>query len=235
MRCFTAHAVVFDMDGVLVDSTPAIEFAWRATAQRYGRALSDGDLARYVRGRQGRYAVAALFPEHSPAQQEEIWRYACEMEEGSDSPPVPGAVALVRALHDAGVALGLATSNGPAGVARVLTTLGLTGLFQCVVDQTAPGRGKPYPDPYLGVAQGLGVAAERMLVFEDSASGLAAAASAGASCIAIGGSGPAGPSVLATVADFVPLRVERGGAAEVLLTGLPAQVSLRTTRGGAAG
>ena len=218
------------MDGVLVDTRSAIESAWLATAQRFGRVLSDADMSRYVHGRQGRYAVAALFPEYSPEQQDEIFRYACAIEESSDCPPVPGAVALVRALHNAGVALGLATSNGPARVQRVLTALGLTGHFQCVVDQTAAGRGKPYPDPYLRVAAGLGVAPQRMLVFEDSSSGLESASSAGACCVAIGGLQHAGPSVLATVANFVTLQVEVTGGATALLAGLPDPIELRPSR-----
>ena len=99
--------------------------------------------------------------------------------------PVAGALALVRALQQAGVPVALVTSAEPNKVALVTRQIDLAGLFSTVVTARDIRHGKPDPECYLLAAQRLGADARRCLVFEDALSGAQAALAAGATCIGV--------------------------------------------------
>jgi sugar-phosphatase len=232
MEELTVHGVVFDMDGVLVDTRSLIETAWRTAAGRFGVTITDEDMSRSVHGQQSSHTLRALFPSHSAAQREEIWRYAAEIEERSPCDAVPGVVPLIRQLRAADVVLGLVTSNWPARVGHVVRLLGLDGVFAAIVSRTDTTRGKPHPEPYLLAAQRLSLAPETLLVFEDSDSGIQAATGARARCVAVGPGGQHRPAVVDTIADFTGLAVTRADNGHSLLSGLRCRVVLRPDDGG---
>ncbi|SOB84617.1 HAD family hydrolase [Streptomyces sp. 1331.2] len=212
---YEVEAVVFDMDGVLIDSRPVIEEAWRSVARRHSRVLADPEIEEYVHGRTGDETVRLIFPHHSDADRKAIWAEVDTVEEEAPYRAVPGADGLATRLRQAGVPVGLATSSWTRKIDNALGGLGLLDVFRVRVTRDDVERGKPHPDPYLSACRGLGVRPQRTLVFEDSVSGVRSAVAAGAVCVGIGGTGAGRALVEAgavvAVADFTALAVDRSG------------------------
>jgi sugar-phosphatase len=172
-------AIIFDLDGVLVNSTPVIERHWRQWSSKYG---FDADrLISLGHGRRGAEIIAEIAP-HLDAKEE---AFRLEAAEGADTDgidAIEGVDALLRSLPVDRWAV--ATS----GRTRTATTrLAHTGLPFPRVLITADDvtNGKPDPEPYLRAAEGLGIAPARCVVFEDAPPGVAAARAAGMRVIAI--------------------------------------------------
>jgi HAD superfamily hydrolase (TIGR01509 family) len=181
------EAVVFDMDGVLVDTEhlwdevrEALTGEWggRYTpeAQEAMMGMSSPEWSRYL------HEVVGL-REPPEVINAEVVRRMLERYE-MDLPVVPGAVEAVRRLAGAGYRLAVASSSNRELIDGVLRRLQLTELFQATVSSEEVARGKPAPDVYLETARRLGVAPARCAAIEDSASGIRAAHSAGMRVIA---------------------------------------------------
>ena len=177
------RAVIFDMDGVLVDSGAYHRAAWRALLEELGVEPQDGEFWRLTIGRPVEEALPVLLGR--PLSAREIAHYSKrktdiyhQLADGRFS-PVPGAVTFVRELEREHVPRALATSASPRSVAAVLDGLGLTSHFPVVVTADDVERGKPDPEVYLAAASGLGVAPRHCVVFEDSLVGVKAALRAG--------------------------------------------------------
>ena len=181
------EAVVFDLDGVLIDSEPVWEQVrrqfvaehggrWAPDSQRRIMGMSTGEWARYLSEDLGvglpPQTVATLVVERMAA------RYTDHL------PLMPGAVEAVRRLA-ADWPLGLASSSPPALIRTVLTTAGIAPLFKATVSTEDVAQGKPAPDVYLTVAARLGVDPDRAAAVEDSSNGLRSAAAAGTHVVAV--------------------------------------------------
>lgn len=183
-------AVVFDFDGIILDSeTPEFE-AHRVLFERCGRSLtrdewcdqigiwSEGQADRWfqrIRGLPGA-------PESFDAFVSERRRLFVER---VSSAPMRGVQALLDALRMNGVPLGVATSSPARWVTPWLERLAIRGHFGAVVTGDDVERRKPEPDVYLEVARRLGANPERTVAIEDSAPGIAAARAAGMKTVAI--------------------------------------------------
>jgi HAD superfamily hydrolase (TIGR01509 family) len=193
-------AVVFDLDGVLIDSEPVWEQVrrqvveehgghWAPDAQQRLMGMSTGEWARYLAGDLGAglspEAVAALVVDQMKA------RYASQV------PFLPGAADAVRRLA-ARWPLGLASSSPPDLIGAVLDAAGLRDCFAVTMSTEQVARGKPAPDIYLAVTGRLGRPPQRCAAVEDSANGLRSAAAAGLAVIAVPHPRyPPGPDALA--------------------------------------
>jgi HAD superfamily hydrolase (TIGR01509 family) len=180
-------AVVFDLDGVLVDSEPVWEQVRRGlVAERGGRWLPDAQRAlmgmstREWAAYLSRDLGAGLPPDQVAAVV--IDRMAARYRERV--PLLDGAVAAVRRLA-ARWPLAVASSAPPALIETVLEAAGLRDRFAVVMSAEQVPRGKPAPDIYLAVAAGLGVAPPECAAVEDSSNGLRSAAAAGLHVIAV--------------------------------------------------
>lgn len=196
------EAVVFDMDGVLIDSRPVIEKAWRDATQRHGRVLAPSDVDRYVHGRAGAETVSLLFPDHTDAQRKAIWAEVDTIEEEAIYPLIPGVDIVANRLAECEVPIALATSSWPRKIENALGQLGLLHLFATQVTREDVARGKPHPDPYLAAIRRIGSDPGRTLVFEDSVSGVSSAVAAGAVCVGIGDDELRSVGAVVTVRDF---------------------------------
>ncbi|WP_441249950.1 HAD family hydrolase [Kitasatospora sp. McL0602] len=225
--------VVFDLDGVLIDSRPVIEGAWRAVAARHGRVVTAAEAEQLVHGRSGAETVVALFPGLSADGRAAVWAEVDRVEEEARYAPVPGAVELVRLLAGAGVPLGLATSSWTRKIDNALGGLGLLELLPVRVTRDDVDHGKPHPAAYLTAGRLLGVPPERVLVFEDSLSGVHSAVAAGAVCVGVGvgGSDLLGAGAVALTPDLTGLGLAPGGPGRARLTGLDARLRLELRRG----
>lgn len=181
--------VIFDLDGVLLDTEPLYTEATRRIVEPYGKVF-DWSIKGEMMGRasleSARYLIAAL---DLPISAEEyLARRRPILEElFATAGEIPGAQALVRALHARGVPLALATSSERSLCALKIAPHGWFSLFQSVVCGDDPGveRLKPAPDIFLAAARALGAAPEQCVVFEDSLAGVEAARAANMQVIAL--------------------------------------------------
>ena len=224
-------AVVFDMDGVIVDSGPVIEHAWSEASRRHGRVLTPVDIASFIHGRPGSETVRLLFPDRSESDRKAIWAEVDKIEEESECSAIPGVIDLLAGLSRLGVDIGLVTSSWPRRIEFVLDHLELNGVFKVSVNRNDVARGKPNPDPYLAAFERLGVDPWQVLVFEDSEAGVRSAVAAGAACVAIGDAGLVDIGAIAGVPDFTGLRLGGTRAGRATLTGFDAGIVIELQTG----
>ena len=175
-------ALVFDMDGVIVDSNPAHREAWAAYNRRFGVETTEA-MHQFMYGRRNDQIIRHFFGEDlSPeevairgADKERLYR---EMIAGRlESMLVPGLRAFLNRHAD--IPKAVATNAEPDNVNFLLDRSGLRNCFRAVVDGHQVSHPKPHPEIYLRAADLLGMAAANCIVFEDSHSGVAAARAAG--------------------------------------------------------
>lgn len=176
-------AVIFDLDGVLVDAEvwwDEVRLAW---AGQLGRSWTAADQAAVMGANSlgwARIMRQRLDLDLSPEQIVDdivgamVQRYATH-----GAPLIPGAVAAVRRLAEAGVPIAVASSSHRLVIDAALDSLGIAGLFRVVVASDEVAHGKPAPDVYLLAARELGVDPSSCLVVEDSLNGVLAARAAG--------------------------------------------------------
>jgi HAD superfamily hydrolase (TIGR01509 family) len=181
------QAVVFDLDGVLLES----EEIWDEVRERYvvdhgGRY--DDEVQRAMMGMSAPEWSRYLHEEAGVREQpEEINRDVVELmleEYRRELPLLPGAKEAVRRVA-AGFPLALASSSNREIFEAVLELAGLADCFRATVSSEEVKRGKPAPDVYLEAARRLGVAPERCAAVEDSHAGIRSASSAGMRVVAI--------------------------------------------------
>ncbi|MFE6972738.1 HAD-IA family hydrolase [Streptomyces sp. NPDC057682] len=200
----TAHALLLDMDGTLVNSDAVVERCWRRWALRMG--LDPEEALKVVHGRQGYATMAALLPDR-PMEQNYADNRVMLAEETADTDgvvPVGGAAAFMDAI--AALPHALVTS---ADLALARARMGAAGLRMPDFKVTAEsvGASKPDPEGFLKGAAGLGFAPADCVVFEDSEAGIAAGRAAGMRVVGVGPRAAA-LSPDAHVDDLTRLRVD---------------------------
>jgi beta-phosphoglucomutase len=182
--------VVTDLDGTLVDNIPFHMEAFGVFLERHGLpALTEETRAR-IDGKRNR----DVFPIVSgrPLSEDEIHRFADEKEQlyrdlsHGRLVPRPGLMRLLARLDQLEIPVAVATSAPLANVHHTLAELGLTNRLTRIARSDDFGRGKPFPDVFLGAAKMIGVSASECLAFEDAPSGIEAALAAGMTCVAVG-------------------------------------------------
>jgi beta-phosphoglucomutase len=181
------RGIVFDMDGVIIDSHPIHRRAWKTFLQTAGREVSDHELDFILDGRKREEILCYFLGELTPAQIAEHGAHKDEMLRllAEDMQPLPGVVDFLDSLCQLGIRTGLATSAGTRRVHGTLKDLGLSHYFDAIVTGDEVTNGKPDPAIYLLVAERLNEAPENLLAVEDAVSGIKAARAAGMRCVGI--------------------------------------------------
>ena len=187
------QAVLFDMDGVLVDSEAFIaEAAIAMLAERYGVRATREDFRpfigkgedKFIGGVAEKYGVSVEIE----ADKARTYKLYFRLIRGRLK-ELPGAIDFVRECRARGLKTAIATSADRRKLEANLDAIGLAEAdFDATVDGLQVERKKPFPDIYLEAARRLGVGAADCLVVDDAVSGVAAAKAAGAACLALGGS-----------------------------------------------
>jgi HAD superfamily hydrolase (TIGR01509 family) len=182
------EAVIFDMDGVLVDSEPFGFEALRRVMARYGLGYSEDENAEFL-GRTTLESCRILKDRHGlPDSAETLADFYIEgmLAQIAKGPiPMPGVPDVLERVRGRGYRLALASSAEVRLIHANLAALALDPLFEAVISGTQVGRGKPAPDVFLAAADRLAVAPDRCLVVEDSRNGLLAAKAAGMRCAVV--------------------------------------------------
>ena len=179
MKRFECRAVIFDLDGVLVDSAAYVEEQWRRWA--IARGLSPEPFLRFCHGRRALETIQLAAP-HLDAAAEVAALVPDEESAREALHPVAGASHLLQALPAGSWAV--ATSGTRSGATERLTNAGLQvpGVLVCAEDVL---HGKPSPDVYLVAAAGLGVSPADCVVLEDAPAGIQSARAAGMRVVAL--------------------------------------------------
>jgi HAD superfamily hydrolase (TIGR01509 family) len=180
--------VIFDMDGVLVDSEPLGYEAMRRVMARHGVAYTESENEQFL-GVTTAESCRVLRARHGLAAGEgDLARQYldCLLAMIRERPrPMPGVPDVLAALRDAGYRLALASSAESEVIAANVTGLDLVRFFDAMVSGADVARGKPAPDVFLEAARRLELAPTACLVVEDSTNGLLAAKAAGMRCAVV--------------------------------------------------
>jgi sugar-phosphatase len=176
LRC---RGLLFDMDGVLVDSTPAVARVWSVWARKHG--LDPETVVKLAHGRPSISTILELLPraDHD-AEDREVERM--EIADVEDIVALPGAAELLHLLPSNRYAI---VTSATRALAEVRLSAAGFSIPENLVTARDVQRGKPYPDPYLKGAQFLGVQPTECVVVEDAPSGIRAGKAAGARVVAL--------------------------------------------------
>ncbi len=210
-------ALIFDLDGVVVDSMPLHTLAW----QRYLKQLGvDGeDVAKRMHGHRnddlvrdflGPNVTAEVVSAHGAAK-ERLFRSMMAPELSARLVPGIGRL-LARAK---GIPVALATNAEPANVAFLLDGAGLRRSFQAIADGSQVEHAKPAPDIYLLAAKQISIAPRNCIVFEDSPVGIAAARAAGMRVVGVQTHNQRLENVDFAVRDFLDPELEQWLASQL--------------------
>jgi beta-phosphoglucomutase family hydrolase len=206
-------AVLFDMDGVIVDNYSYHRRAWSLFCGRYDLDF-DRAFRSSVFGGTNRDHLETFFGRALSG--DEVTRYESEKESlyrelyRPHIRPLPGLIRFLDELKEAIVPMALATSSPPVNVGFVLEKTGAAGYFHHVIDSSGVTRGKPDPEIYLKAADALGMDPGRCVVFEDSRNGIRAAQRAGTKVVAVATTHTADelPAVDLVIKDFKYIKLD---------------------------
>jgi len=187
MRPTNQLAVIFDVDGVLVDSYEAHLRSWQIVARECGVPFTEADFVATF-GRTSREIIRLIWKMDDERRireiddrKEALYRDIV----ARDFPAMDGAGALIDALHAAGFLLAMGSSGPAENVQLALERLGRREKFSAAISGADVSRGKPDPEIFLKAASRLGVAPDSCAVIEDSPPGVRAANAAAIRCVVL--------------------------------------------------
>ena len=183
------EAVIWDLDGVIIDSAEEHRRAWQRLAREEGITMTDEDFWDTF-GKRNDDIFAIIWGDLPPEKVKQLAdRKEAYFREyiRETAAPLPGAMELMRGLFEAGYAQALASSTPIENIDLISEVLGLKRYLTVLVSGETVARGKPAPDIFLKAASELGFPPDRCLVIEDAVAGVQAAHAAGMHCIAVAG------------------------------------------------
>jgi beta-phosphoglucomutase len=201
-----SFAILFDVDGTMVNNTAFHKEAWMETTRRLGLNFSESDYHKKIHARSNDKIVRNLFDNPS----EELVKKIADQKEflyRSNFAPhlreIPGLVRFLTELEQAGIVCGVVSNSPKENVDLVLDGLDLRRFFKVALNRDMVKAGKPDPEGLFRAADELGYPPEKCLVFDDSASGFRACRNAGMKYVAI--TAAIDPADLAEIHDAVAI------------------------------
>jgi sugar-phosphatase len=180
------EAVIFDMDGVVIDTRKTIEAYWIELGNKHQIAITQEVMETKIHGCPARETINALFGDLTDAQKEEIFEEGEEFETSMEYIAMAGVKSLLQSLKANQIPTALVTSSLRPKVDKMIKHLALEGLFKVIVTSDLVKTGKPDPACYLMAAEKLGKNPASCIVFEDAVSGVKAATGAGMLTVGVG-------------------------------------------------
>lgn len=181
-------AVIFDLDGVIVDNMKYHKLAWKKFLEKYAASIDINTFSRHF-GKRNEVLLKMVFNRRlSP---EEVKKYGEEKESlyrelyAEDIETIPGLLEFLKLLKKKKIKTAVASAAPPVNVDFVLNKTGIREFFNVVLNAEDVKKGKPDPEIYLKTAHNLACSPRSCLVFEDSIPGLQAAKNAGMKVIAL--------------------------------------------------
>jgi HAD superfamily hydrolase (TIGR01509 family) len=196
-------AVLFDLDGVIIDTESQYDTFWAKTGEKYQLGIENFE--RLIKGTTLPNIIAKYFSHLPEDIRKEIETANRAFDLQLDMTPIPGALAFLAELKEAGIKIGLVTSSNNDKLRVVFQTLPIKEYFDTIVSADRITHGKPHPMPYLLAAKDLGISPENCFVFEDSFSGIASGNAAGMKVIGLSTTHPAESirdKVIKVIPDF---------------------------------
>jgi beta-phosphoglucomutase len=189
MRAYPFAAVLFDMDGTVIDNVPLHQAVWQEFTRRRQLFIPEHELD-YAIGRKATEVVKHFWPAATPDEAARLVRerqelYRARLADTDLVHPVAGIEAFLGRLGGIGIPRVLATDAPRENVDAVFRKFGFARFFEKVVTSDQVRHGKPHPEIFLTAAKAVGASPERCLVIEDSSAGIAAAKAANCACLAV--------------------------------------------------
>ncbi|HWB25828.1 MAG TPA: HAD family phosphatase [Chitinophagaceae bacterium] len=176
-------AVIFDLDGTLIDNNAYHIEAWKVFYNKIGREFSLDEYKNKINGRINRDIFNYIFD--GELSSEEIERLTNEKEQlyreyyAPYIQPVPGLLGLLQQIKDAAVPMAIATSGLPVNIAFMFEHVTIKDYFDDVIDATLVTNSKPHPEIFLKAAAAVKASPLACIAFEDSVAGVRSAKTAG--------------------------------------------------------
>lgn len=216
MKC---KGFLFDLDGTLVDSLPAVERAWSNWAK--SRGLDQDEVLGFIHGKQAITSIRHFMPGESEEaiQEQFLLLEKTEAEDTVGISALPGAVELLHRLNELSVPWAIVTS-GSVPVAHARHAAGELARPEIFITAEQVARGKPNPDPYLLGAEKLGLKPEECVVVEDAPAGILSGLAAGCKVIAVNApdDAPGLDKVDLVLQSLAALQIEAGQDQEFIIS-----------------
>lgn len=186
---YNCSAVIFDLDGTILDNNPYHLESWKEYLKQIGREMTDEEFNEKLNGRTNRDVVRYLYGDD--LSEEEIWQHTNEKESlyrqmyKPHITAVPGLVEMLDILFKHNIPMAIATSGIKVNIDFMFDNVPIRKYFKAVVDSSCITQGKPHPEIFLKAAESLGVDPAECLVFEDAVVGIEASQAAGMKVIAV--------------------------------------------------
>lgn len=182
-------AVIFDLDGTLIDNNSFHIKAWQEFYKKRNRTLTEEEYKQHFNGKTNADVLAYVFERSLSAQErdsfttekEDLYRIIYE----PHIKPVKGLLKLLQELQNAGIPMAIATSGIKVNIDYMFKHLGIQHFFKEVIYSKHIQKGKPDPEIYFLTAKKLNVLPKNCIVFEDAVAGIQAAKAAGMKVVAI--------------------------------------------------
>ena len=199
-------AVIFDMDGVILDSHPIHRRAWKRFLEAVGVSVTPEELEFVTQGGKRedilRHYLGSLTAEQVRAYGH--WKEALFREEALAIDPMPGLAEFINELEVAGLPIAIASCGSRQRILYVLDRLRWTSRFRVVIAGDDVVQGKPDPAIFRKAADELGVRHREVVVFEDAVAGIQGAVAAGMKAVGVASNGTAHGLLAAGAARVVP-------------------------------
>jgi beta-phosphoglucomutase len=189
VKYFGSEAMIFDLDGTIIDNNSFHRNAWISYLEKQGRHVSKEEYNRQFNGRTNKDVIEYLF--QRKMTDEEVLPFALEKEAiyrniyQPHIQPVPGLLELLADLQDLNIPMAIATSGIQVNIDFMFEHVPVKKYFSAVINSSHIKKGKPDPEIFIKAAEAMNVIPEKCLVFEDAVVGIDAARSAGMKVIAV--------------------------------------------------
>lgn len=199
-------AVIFDMDGVLIDSEPIHMKAFEILFEQLGLSYEKEYYLQFI-GSTTDHMWDTVIKDYGVSMTKDQLMEMCDKNVAkiigeTGYPVIEGVSGLIRSLHEAGILLAVASSSGKTRIENTLSKMHIISCFDVVVSGTEVAHPKPAPDTFLKAAEKLEVEPSECMVVEDSLNGMQAAKQAGMVCVMYEGDNDL-PRPDASYADYV--------------------------------